>query len=108
MSSIEYTRVLDIFARHFKLENEFQYSTTDNTVERFSVTTRDDGREKVFQIELKEYDMTISFDKDYIDERELEGLVSRFEYDLEQTFYVNIHIEANEALNNYELKIFFG
>ncbi len=108
MSSIEYTRVLDIFAKNFELENDFEYSTSDSTVERFDVTTMDNGIRKVFHVDLKEYEIGIMFSKDYIDEKKLEKLIPRMEYDLEQTFFVNINIEINQAVNDYELHIYFG
>ena len=108
MSKIDYLKVIDLMARTLKLDQHVDVSNPGEEFNIFSVTmTGINIESKECKIVVNEFDMDVFFKKTYFTEHDFDKFTSRFEYELEQTFFKNIEMDFDEDVVNYKMKIHF-
>ena len=109
MEPSEYRKVIDVLAKTLGAGNsvELNYAhDTNHKIDVIDVTlnTSSDGNVQS-RFYLRPAYLEISFRKEAFTQAKFAKLVSRFEYDLEQTFFRNIHLESMEEGAEYKIRI---
>ena len=108
MSKIDYLKVIDLMARTLKLDQHVDVANPDKEFNVFAVEMKGINEDiKQCRLVVRDFDMDLVFKKIYFTEQEFEKFISRFEYDLEQTFFKNIEMDVDEDVVNYKVKIHF-
>ncbi|MCP4131656.1 MAG: hypothetical protein GY754_11820 [bacterium] len=110
MSSVDYMKVLDIITRTFGADRDVDLKASHEKFDIFDIVMFcSDGRKVPFKMVLnKQFQLDIFFKKIHFEsEKEYAKWLSRFEYELEQTFFVNIRIDQADDLQEYHIKVSF-
>lgn len=107
MKTIDYMKVIDIVGKLFGANKKAELTAHHNKeTDIFDVKTScADGKELSYRILLQQYNMAIIIEKKYFKSVKFHKWISRFEYEMEQTFYKNIKIDTTEEAINYKIKI---
>jgi len=112
MSAVDYMKVIDIISRLVGAKDRAEVDATHDKVDIFDVKVETiENETKFFQVRLKDYDLEIVFPKTFFKEdkrkKDFNKLISELEYEMEQSFFINVKFEINEDLVNYKVKIPF-
>ena len=108
MSRIDYLKVIDLMARTLKLDQHVDVSNPEKEFNIFAVEMKGINEDvKHCKLVVRDFDMDLIFKKIYFTESEFEKFTSKFEYDLEQTFFKNIEMDFDEDVVNYKVTIKF-
>ena len=107
MKTIDYMKVIDIVSKLFGASKNAELTAHhEKEVDIFDITTTcADERELSYRILLQQYKMAIIIEKKYFQSVKFHKWLSRFEYEMEQTFYKNIKIDTTEEAINYTINI---
>ncbi len=109
MGTPEYHKVIDVLADSFSaakpVEKNYRHDES-NKMDMVEVAMKTAGDQRIVcRVYLSTKELQLVFDKNHISEKNFEKFIARFEYDLEQAFLRNIHIERADTPNEYHLKI---
>jgi CTP:phosphocholine cytidylyltransferase-like protein len=103
MSHIDYMKIIDILIKSFGA-HKYEMEATHEKIDIFDITIPGDtGKEKNFKFLLSKYQLEILYSNKYLTEDEFERWLSKFEYELEQTFFVNIDLVKEITPINYRI-----
>lgn len=107
MSTIDYMKIIDIISKLLEANRQVDLTATHDKIDIFDVITHCyDGTDVPYRILLRKYDMDVIFKiDDFPANMKFSKFVSRFEYEMEQTFLTNVHIESEEESIKYKVKI---
>lgn len=107
MKTLDYMKVIDMVSKLFGANEKAELTAHhDKETDIFDVKTIcADGRELSYRILLQKYNMAIIIEKKYFQSVKFRKWISRFEYEMEQTFYKNIKIDTTEEAINYTINI---
>jgi len=109
MSVSEYRKVIDVIAGSLGAGKsvELNYShDTSHKIDVIDVKMLTAGDETIeCRVNLRTTHLEIVFNKKYFTQAKFEKFLSRFEYDLEQVFTRNIHIERVEESLEYRIRV---
>jgi hypothetical protein len=111
MSNIDYMKVIDIISKTFGANKEVDlkaaHDRRDKT-DKFDITmTLSDGSHFSYRILLFRHELDVIMDKNSIDDKQFKKWVSSFEYELEQSLFINIHLSVTDEINEYQVKVTF-
>ncbi len=109
MKTIDYMKVIDIISILFGADKKVELKAHhDRETDIFDIKTiRADGTELSYRILLQQHNMVLIIEKQYFKSVKFHKWISRFEYEMEQTFYKNIKIDINEEAIDYRVNITF-
>jgi len=107
MSKIDYMKVIDIISKVFNVDTNFELNASHEKVDIFEIKMQSNDGEINYKILLYEYYLEIIFKKTIFENRNYSKWVNDFEYELEQTFFINVKLEKNDNPSKYILKINF-
>lgn len=106
MTSIDYMKVLDIAALALESESHINVEALDLKKFRANIKSPE-GKDLEFYVNLSEFSMELSVDRDMFEPKKLRKWLAEFEYHLEQHFFKNIVIENTENSREFKIKIDF-
>ncbi len=109
MGPSEYRKVIDVLAKTLGAGNSVELNYAHDTSHKIDVIdvtmgTSSDGNVQS-RFYLRPAYLEISFPKEAFTREKFTKVVSRFEYDLEQTFLRNIHLESTAEESEYKIRI---
>lgn len=109
MGTPEYQKVIDVMAESFSavrpVEKNYGHDEANKT-DMVEVVMKTVGGERIVcRVYLHTKWLQLVFEKKQIPEKSFEKFVARFEYDLEQAFLRNIHLERDDSPVEYRIKI---
>jgi len=106
MARIDYMKVIDVIAKTFGADKEFELKASHDKVDIFDVILKDiRGSSRDIKLLMDSQSLTIRFSRTSMDEKEFRKWVSIFEYELEQTFLINIKMTLEHESSTYVIKI---
>jgi hypothetical protein len=106
MPQIDYIKVLDIAALTLETSSHIEVRALDLTIFN-AVLIRDDGSELNILVKTSDYELELTLDNIFANNKEFEKWLSKFEYQLEQNFFKNISLEHHGSGKEYKIKILF-
>ncbi len=111
MSSIDYMKVIDIISKTFGANKEVDlkaaHDRRDKT-DKFDITmTLSDGSRFSYRILLFRHELDVLIDKNSVGEKEFKKWVSNFEFELEQTLFLNVKLNVSDEISEYKIKVMF-
>jgi hypothetical protein len=109
MKTIDYMKVIDIISMLFGGDKKADLTAHhEKETDIFDIkNTCADKTELSYRILLQHHNMVLLIEKQYFKSVKFPEWISRFEYEMEQTFYRNIKIDINEEATNYRINITF-
>jgi hypothetical protein len=105
MSRIDYMKLIGAMSRTLNMET-IDVKFHDKSTDRLEITMGGDAvKEKKFMLSLTDVTAELVFSKQYLQDRDFDRWVTRFEYELEQAFLKNVDIHAGGDASNRILKI---
>ncbi len=106
MPAIDYMKVLDIAATTMEISAHIEVKAIDLKIFKASFP-RDDGSIAEIIIRVGDFDLELSLNKTALSKKEFQKWLGKFEFDLEQAFLKNIHLESSETKLEYKINIEF-
>ncbi len=106
MPQIDYMKVLDIAALTLETSSHIEIKALDLTIFN-AVLIRDDGSELNILVKTSDFELELTLDNIFSNNKEFEKWLSKFEFQLEQNFFKNISLEHQGNGKKYEIKILF-
>lgn len=106
MPPIDYMKVLDIAAITLDTLSHIEVNAIDLKLFN-AVLSREDGSIIEIQLKLDEYDLELSLDKKFLDIKDFQNWINKFEFQLEQNFFKNIYLEQTVTKKEYKIKMKF-
>lgn len=106
MPQIDYMKVLDIAALTLETSSHINVQALDLTIFK-AVLIRDDGSELNIIVKTSDYDLELTFDNIFSNNKEFQKWLRKFEFQLEQNFFKNISLEHHDRGKEYKIKILF-
>ncbi len=111
MSNIDYMKVIDIISKTFGANKEVDLKATHDKrdkTDKFDITmTLQDGSHFSYRIFLYRHELDVLLNKNSVDDKKFRKWVSSFEYELEQTLFLNIKLNISDEMNEYKVKVIF-
>jgi hypothetical protein len=105
MPKIDYMKLIGVLSKTLNLET-INMKFQDTSMDRLEVTLGGDAvQEKKFLLSLSDFTLELVFSKQYLQGREFDKWVLKFEYELEQAFVRNVDIHVSGDASNHVLKI---
>lgn len=109
MSVIEYRKIIDVMAGSLEAGNAVELNYAHDAERKFDlidVKMTTAGNEKIeCRVYLRQKFLEMVFNKKFFTPAKYQKFLSRFEYDLEQSFGRNIRLDSDEGTLEYKLKI---
>lgn len=109
MGVIEYRKIIDVMAGSLEAGKslELNYShDANNKIDVIDVAMKTPAGDKVdCRVYLRAIYLELVFEKKNFKQALFDKFLTRFEYDMEQTFMRNIHLERADTTNEYRIRI---
>lgn len=106
MPQIDYMKVLDIAALTLETSSHIEIKALDLTIFN-AVLIRADGSELNILVKTGNYEIELTFEDIFPSNKEFEKWLSKFEFQLEQSFFKNISLEHSGNEKEHKVKILF-
>ncbi len=105
MPKIDYMKVIGALSKTLNLET-IDMKFHDASTDRLEIIMGGTGvQEKKFNLSLSNFSVELAFSKQYLSTKEFDKWITRFEYELEQTFMKNVAIHTGGDTSNHIIKI---
>jgi hypothetical protein len=109
MGAIEYRKIIDVMAGSLTANKsmELNYAhDSNNKIDVIDVAMTTASGEKIdCRVNLRPNFLEFTFDRKFFTPAKYEKFLSRFEYDMEQSFMRNIHLERADETHEYRIRI---
>jgi len=101
-----YRRVIDVITKLFNASRSVDIAALHDRDDIFDVTmTLPDGGTKKFRVVQRPYELEVVFDRDFLARDKMERWLGSFEFELEQTFLVNVKVDVKSDSEKHIVKI---
>jgi hypothetical protein len=109
MGTPEYHKIIDVMAESLAavrpVEKNYGHDDANKSDMVEVVMNTVSGERIVCRVYLSTKVLQLVFNRNQFTEKKYEKFLSRFEYDLEQAFLRNIHLERDDTPSEYRLKM---
>jgi hypothetical protein len=106
MITRDYMKVIDIVSKAFDADKDVKLTASHDTIDIFDIkTTRHDGEIISYRLLLRKDELELVLAKPLFVDMKFDKFISRFEYEMEQAFLTNIHLETSDDSRDYHVKI---
>ena len=101
-----YRRVIDVITKTFNANRSVDIAALHDRDDIFDVTmTMPDGGAKKFRVVQRPYELEVVFGRDFFTQDKMERWLGSFEFELEQTFLVNVKVDVKSDAEKHIVKI---